>query len=323
LDNVLKQLEFYRNDKVIVNSTSADDAGVYLLDSGNALVQTTDFFTPIVDDPYLYGQIAAANSVSDIYAMGAHPLTALNILCFPEGQLDEQALQDILAGGIDKMKEADVVIIGGHSVSDKELKYGLAVTGIINPDKLKLNHTIQPGDQLLLTKPIGTGVLTTAIKNNVLTEDDIPDVISNMLLLNRVASEHLNLYPVNACTDITGYGLLGHIWEMIAGLSLSAYIFVDSVPFYEKAIPFAREGMHIPGGTIANYNFVEDHLDLGDTDIWYTNLLLDPQTSGGLLISIPEDEASNFIKNMEDNYPLKVTRVGEIKPGDNKIIVRS
>ena len=307
---------------MLVNSSGSDDAGVYLLNSDTALVQTTDFFTPIVDDPYLFGQIAAANAVSDIYAMGARPLTALNILCFPDGQLDENALQHILAGGIDKMNEADVFIIGGHSISDKELKYGMAVTGIINPAHLKLNCTAQPGDQLLLTKPIGAGILTTALKDGILNEDNISDVISNMLLLNRIAAEHFTRFAVNACTDVTGYGLLGHLWEMIAGLSLTAYINVDKIPFYEKAVPFARQGEHIPGGTIANYNFIKDHIHLEKTDLWITNLLFDPQTSGGLLISIPEHEAVQFIKTLDNTYPLPVRRIGEIRQGENKIIVR-
>ena len=322
LDDVLKQLDFPRNDKVLVNSSRADDAGVYLLNPETALVQTTDFFTPIVDDPYLFGQIAAANALSDIYAMGARPLTALNILCFPDGQLDQHALQELLAGGIDKMKEADVVIIGGHSTSDKELKYGMAVTGIINPVHLKLNYTVQVGDQLLLTKPIGSGILTTALKNSILTEDDISDAISNMLLLNRITSEHFNHFPINACTDITGYGLLGHLWEMIAGLSLSAHIYIDRIPFYEKALPFAREGQQIPGGTIANYNFIKDYFLLENTEVWYTNLLFDPQTSGGLLISIPEKSAENYIKTVENKYPLQIYPIGEIREGENKIFVR-
>jgi selenide,water dikinase len=322
LDRVLKKLEFPHNQKVIVDSSRADDAGVYLLDNNRALVQTTDFFTPIVDDPYLFGQIAAANAVSDIYAMGAQPLTALNILCFPDTKLDAQALELILKGGIDKMTEAGVAITGGHSVSDNELKYGLAVTGVIDPKDLKLNHTVEAGDQLVLTKPLGTGLLTTALKNGVLSEGDISDAISNMLLLNREASVKMYSVKVNATTDITGYGLLGHLWEMISGSGLSAQISVSSIPFYEKSLEYAQKGLYVPGGTISNTQFVGNHVEFEQVAEWYKNVLFDPQTSGGLLLSIPKKDVSTYIELISENYPLEIKVVGELVEGQNKIRVR-
>ena len=307
----------------MVNSSRADDAGVYLIDDDRALVQTTDFFTPIVDDPYLFGQIAAANALSDIYAMGAEPLTALNILCFPDSILDAEALQLILRGGIDKMNEAGVAIIGGHSVSDKELKYGLAVTGVIHPKKLKLNHTVKSGDHLVLTKPLGTGLLTTALKNGDVTEQDIAEAISNMLLLNREAAANTDSVSANAITDITGYGLLGHLWEMIRDSNLTAHISVSNIPCYEAALEYAKKSLNIPGGTISNTEFLGDKVEFDNCADWYKNLLFDPQTSGGLLISMPGENVSEYLNIMSDRYPLEVKVVGELVEGPNKIIVRN
>lgn len=321
MDSVLKNIEFPRNEKVLVDSSRADDAGVFLFDSNRALVQTTDFFTPIVDDPFLFGQIAAANAVSDIYAMGAKPLTALNILCFPDTILDAKALELILKGGIEKMTEADVAITGGHSVSDKELKYGLAVTGVIDPKNLKLNHTVNAGDQLILTKPLGTGLLTTALKNGVLSEQDIGDAISNMLLLNREAALKMHSVTVSASTDITGYGLIGHLWEMINSSGLTAHISLGNIPYYDKSLEYAQKGLYVPGGTISNTHFVGNRVKFDNVADWYKNLLFDPQTSGGLLLSIPEKDASTYIELMSENYPLEIKVIGELVAGPNKIII--
>ena len=318
LDEVLKSINFPTNNSVLVDASHADDAGIIKLDKDLALVQTTDFFTPVVDDPYTFGQIAATNALSDIYAMGAEPICALNILCFPDEILDAEAFRLILQGGADKAKEAGIVILGGHSVSDKELKYGLAVSGKIHPDKIKLNHNLKAGDRLILTKPIGTGILTTALKNGILDEKDIAPAIESMLTLNVIPASLLHKYPVTACTDVTGFGLLGHLWEMIKDSAMGVTLSIDEIPVFDKAIPFAREATQIPGGTLANEKFIHGHYDMGNIEIWHQNLLFDPQTSGGLLISIPSDHADDFIKDL-DGYPLPVSIIGEVHDRENRI----
>jgi selenide,water dikinase len=315
---VLKSVVFPENENIIVDASKADDAGIYRLNDETALVHTTDFFTPIVDDPYLFGKIAATNALSDIYAMGGTPLSALNIICFPDHSLDAEAFQAILQGGADKIDEAGAVILGGHSVSDKELKYGLAVVGIIRPDLIKVNRNLEIGDQILLTKPIGTGILTTALKNDTLDENQIVDAIESMLLLNQQPARAMQKFNATACTDVTGYGLLGHLWEMMDGLNLGVKIQVDKIEFFKKAIPLARESRHIPGGTLANISYIQSHLDMGDIEPWYQNLLFDPQTSGGLLIALSEPSIEAFRDSLS-NYPLDVTVIGEVVEGENKI----
>jgi selenide,water dikinase len=318
LDEALRTIDFPTNSNVLVDASHADDAGIIQIDKEFALVQTTDFFTPIVDDPYIYGQIAAANALSDIYAMGAEPISALNIICFPDTVLDSEAFKLILQGGAEKAKEAGIVILGGHSVSDKELKYGLAVTGKIHPKKIKLNHNLKSGDYLILTKPIGTGILTTALKNGILNEDDISSAIKSMLTLNDKPSKLLHKYPVSACTDVTGYGILGHLWEMLEGSEVGVTISVNEIPFFDNAIPFAKKGTQIPGGTLSNERFIHKHLDMGKVDLWYQALLFDPQTSGGLLISIPSEFATDFLNDLAE-YPLPVSIIGEVHDRDNQI----
>jgi selenide,water dikinase len=320
LDKALKSVEFPTNPDVLVDASHADDAGIIQLDKDFALVQTTDFFTPVVDDPYMFGQIAAANALSDIYAMGAEPISALNIMCFPDETLEPEAFRLIVQGGADKAKEAGIVILGGHSVSDKELKYGMAVTGKIHPQQIKLNHNLKSGDVLILTKPIGTGILTTALKNDIVSENDITPVIESMVTLNEQPAKLLHKYPVSACTDVSGYGLLGHLWEMLTGLELGIRLRVEKINFFEKAIPFAKEMTQIPGGTHANERFNHDHVDMGNLDLWYQNLLFDPQTSGGLLISIPSNLADDLINDLED-YPLPVSIIGEVVEEENKIFL--
>jgi selenide,water dikinase len=315
---VLKSVVFPENENIIIDASKADDAGIYRLNDETALVHTTDFFTPIVDDPYLFGKIAATNALSDIYAMGGTPLSALNIICFPDHSLDAEAFQAILQGGADKIDEAGAVILGGHSVSDKELKYGLAVVGIIRPDLIKVNRNLEIGDQILLTKPIGTGILTTALKNDTLDENQIVDAIESMLLLNQQPARAMQKFNATACTDVTGYGLLGHLWEMMDGLNLGVKIQVDKIEFFKKAIPLARESRHIPGGTLANISYIQSHLDMGDIEPWYQNLLFDPQTSGGLLIALSEPSIEAFRDSLS-NYPLDVTVIGEVVEGENKI----
>jgi selenide,water dikinase len=305
---------------VLVGSNTADDAGIYRLDQNRGLVVTTDIFTPIVDDPYLYGQIAAANALSDIYAMGGTPLCALNIICFPSTSLESEVFKQILKGGAKKAEEAGVMIIGGHSIKDQELKYGLAVTGIIDPDYIRYNHALKAGDKLLLTKPIGTGVLTTALKNEAVSEEQIADVMQSMLTLNVLPAAAMQGMRISACTDITGFGLLGHLWEMMQKLDVDVSLYLDAIPFFPAAIPYAREMQHIPGGTLANINYIESHLDMGKHEVWYQNLLCDPQTSGGLLISMPESEVERYLAAVKGYaYPIKV--IGEVREGKNRIFI--
>jgi selenide,water dikinase len=320
LDKVLRNIDFPSDSAVLVDASHGDDAGIILINNDFALVQTTDIFTPIVDDPYLYGQIAVANALSDIYAMGAEPICALNIMCFPDTILDSDVFAKILQGGADKAKEAGIVILGGHSVSDRELKYGLAVSGKINPKNIKLNHNLKSGDSLILTKSIGTGILTTALKNDLLDESQITAAITSMLTLNHEPSKLLHKYPVSACTDVTGYGLLGHLWEMLQGSKIGVTLSVADIPFFDKAIPFAKEATQIPGGTLANERFIHKHLNVGNVDPWYLNLLFDPQTSGGLLISIPSEYVRDFLNELAD-YPLPVTIIGKVHDRENMIFL--
>ncbi len=321
LGEALKNISFPTSDNVLVDSSNADDAGVIKINDDLALVQTTDFFTPVVDDPYLFGQIAAANALSDIYAMGAKPLSALNLICFPDNQLDIEAFRLIIEGGAEKVREADAVILGGHSVSDKELKYGLALNGTIHPNAIRVNHNLRIGDLLILTKPIGTGILTTALKNEILEESDIKNVIDSMLLLNKEPARILDDYITSACTDVTGYGLIGHLWEMLNGLECGVNLYVDKIPFFERAIQYARESNYIPGGTLANIKYNIDHVEMGAFESWYQNILFDPQTSGGLLISMPEGQVDQFLERFVD-YPLPVAVIGEVVDSANKIFLR-
>ena len=309
------------DSNTIVGASGADDAGIYKISKHQALVQTLDFFTPIVDDPYIFGQIAAANSLSDIYAMGGKPLSALNIACFPDKDLDEEVLTQILQGGADKLKEAEAVILGGHTIQDKELKYGLSVTGIIHPDKIRMNKNLRVGDKLILTKPIGTGIITTALKNDKISESEIQPVIDSMLFLNKSTSEAMENLNISACTDVTGFGLLGHLWEMMQGLSVDVMIDVEKIVTFDKVKEFASESMYIPGGTLANINYLERHIDLGNFPMWHLNYLCDPQTSGGLLIAISEEDIQKYMELIK-GYPFAVSIIGEVLEGGNKIVLK-
>ena len=321
LDEVLQKVQFPTDEHTLVGTQSSDDAAVYRLTDDVALVQTVDFFTPIVDDPYIFGQIAAANALSDIYAMGARPFIALNIIGFPQATQKAELLTQILQGGADKVREADTTLLGGHSIQDKELKYGLAVTGIVHPEKVITNNRVREGDVLLLTKPIGTGMISTALKNGKATTAEVEAIVESMLLLNRLPSEKMIDYDVSACTDITGFGLLGHLWEMIRRQPVQAHIQVKSIPVFDKALHYARNAIFIPGGTLSNIRFVEKQIQLRGVEEWYLNLLLDPQTSGGLLIALPEAAAEQFIRDLKDKYPYPVRKIGRLAEGENKIII--
>jgi len=301
-----------------------EDAGVYKLTDDLAIIQTVDFFTPVVDDPFTFGQIAAANALSDVYAMGGKPLTAMNIVCFPIQSMDIVVLREILKGGIDKIREAGVVLVGGHSVDDQELKYGLSVTGTIHPDKVIRKEGAAPGDKLILTKPLGTGIISTAIKAGKASEQAIARIVASMTALNQKASEIMQAIGVNACTDITGFGLLGHAVEMIEGTDVGMVIYANSVPVFPEAKEMAAVGM-ISGGLYRNRDYRKSIVKIeNDVDAITADILFDPQTSGGLLISVSSRKAGSLLGKLHESGISSVAIVGEvIGEIKGKIIVKS
>lgn len=316
-------LEFPADEHLIVGMEKADDAGVYKISEDLALVQTVDFFTPIVNDPYWFGQIAAANALSDIYAMGGVPKTAMNLVAFPAKDMDLSVLRLILQGGIDKMKEAGVVLVGGHTVEDKEIKYGLAVTGFINPQRVLTKRGLRVGDQLLLTKPLGTGIINTAIKGGLATGKIVDYVTQLMANLNREAAEIMRAYPVHACTDITGFGLLGHMAEMIADLEVGIEIFSARIPIMPEALEFAAMGL-VPAGAYKNREFREGMIDFAPSlDKVFQDILFDPQTSGGLLIGVAKEAATELHEQLQENLPYPVGLIGQVigKPKGRIIVL--
>jgi selenide,water dikinase len=281
------------DENVLVGFDTADDAGVYKLTPELALVQTVDFFTPIVDDPYTFGAIAAANSLSDVYAMGGRPISALSILAWPPKQ-DANDLEAILKGGAEKMREAACSILGGHSVADEEIKFGYAVTGTIHPDKIKANAGARVGDALVFTKRLGTGVVSTALKQGFALEQDVAEAIASMLTLNRAACEEMLRYDAHGCTDVTGFGLIGHAREMALASGVTLEIAADELQFLPGALEYARRGA-LPGGLKNNREFASCSVELKrEIAREIEDLLYDPQTSGGLLISMPESHAARF-----------------------------
>ena len=299
------------NPDLLVGLDTGDDAGVYRLNDELAMVQTVDFFTPIVDDPYAFGQVAAANAISDIYAMGGKPLTALNIVAFPISTLDKQILTDILRGAGDKLKEAGISLVGGHSIDDKEPKFGLAVTGIVHPDKIRTNAGAKAGDKLILTKPIGVGITTTSIKRDLVTEEEIARVTNVMSTLNKTASETMESYDVHGCTDVTGFGLLGHASEMAKGSNMGIRIYNENVPMLPRVRELAEAGA-VPGGTKNNFDHIKGDVTFPETmdqiDQW---ILCDAVTSGGLLISVTDEEAADLLSNLK-NAGVEATIIGEV-----------
>ncbi len=284
---------------LLVGFEKADDAGVYRLSPGVALVQTIDFFTPIVDDPFTFGAIAAANSLSDIYAMGASPLTALSILAWP-GSNDLDDLEEILKGGAEKIHEAGAVVLGGHSINDPEIKFGYAVTGTIRPDRVKTNAGARPGDVLVLTKKLGTGVIATALKRNLAVAPHVDAAIHSMLTLNRAAAEAMARLDVHAVTDVTGFGLLGHAREVALASGVTLEIESQKVQFLDGAVEYAKIGA-IAGGLNNNREFILDCVEGGSE---YDDLLFDPQTSGGLLIALPASDAARYLRKYPDAFQM-------------------
>ena len=314
MDKVLATVPRWANENVLVGFDTADDAGVYKLTPELALVQTADFFTPIVDDPYTFGAIAAANSLSDVYAMGGKPITAVALLAYPAGgDLDD--LEQILKGGAEKMREAGCSIVGGHSVADDEIKFGYAVTGLVHPERFKPNSGARPGDAIVFTKRLGTGVIGTALKRGIASEEHVEEAVRSMLALNREACEEMLRFEVHGCTDVTGFGLIGHAREMALASKVTIEIAVDKIRLLPGALEYAKLGA-IPGGLKNNQDFASCDVEIAARiDAPLEDLLYDPQTSGGLLITLPEAEAAALEQSFEAAY-----RIGRVLPRGVKAI---
>ena len=313
-----------QDNRVLIGFEEADDAAVVRLDGDRYLVQTVDFFTPIVDDPYQFGQIAAANSLSDIYAMGGKPLFALNIVGFPIKELPNSMLTEILQGGADKADEAGITIVGGHSINDKEPKYGLVVTGEVKKNQFIRNDTAKEGDVLVLTKPLGTGIIATAIKKGKAANSLINDAVQVMVTLNKSAAEIMEGLEVNAATDITGYGLLGHLSEMCKGSNVSAEIHSSEIPLINGTTELA-EREFIPGGSKQNFKTSENYTKFSESMSEIEKFILaDAQTSGGLLVSLSENQANEFLNRFRDETGMEAAIIGKIfEKGKDTITVHS
>jgi selenide,water dikinase len=309
-----------KDPNIIVGLEDIDDAGVFRLSDNLALIQTIDYFTPIVDDPFTFGQIAAANALSDVYAMGGKPLTALNVVCFPSKTMDLAVLRKILEGGINILREAEVVLIGGHSVEDKEIKYGLSVTGTIHPDHILTKGGAKPGDKLILTKPLGTGIINTAIKAKMASIEAIDKVTRSMKTLNKEASHIMQAVGVNGCTDITGFGLLGHACEVVDASDVGMLFEADSIPVFPEAIAYSQAGL-VPGGTHSNRKYREHQVNL-DPNLppEIVDILFDPQTSGGLLISVPSAKVDSLLDKLKEAGIRQVAIIGEVVSGPKGIV---
>jgi selenide,water dikinase len=291
----------------------AEDAGVYRLRDDLAIIQTVDFFTPIVDDPYIFGQIAVTNALSDVYAMGGKPLTAMNIVCFPIKTMPIHILRDVLRGGMEKMREAGVLLVGGHSVEDNELKYGLSVTGVIHPDRVLLNRGARAGDKLILTKALGTGIAGTALKAGMADDVLLARSVSSMTTLNKKAAELMeNCKTIHACTDVTGFGFLGHAAEMIGGTETGFCIEGSQIPYFPELKKLIAEEI-IPGGLLRNKRYGESFLDVDSRcPEWLVDILFDPQTAGGLLIALEAAEAEELVKEMRGAGIEEASIVGSV-----------
>ena len=307
---VLHSLPKFKNPDMLVGTETGDDAGVYRLRPDLAIVNTVDFFTPIVDDPYIFGQISAANSLSDVYAMGGEPKTCMNIVCFPKGKMDIEILGEILKGGADKVKESGAVVIGGHSIIDEEIKFGMAVTGVIHPDKIFRNVGVQEGDALILTKPLGTGIITTALKKGKASEESVNEAVKSMTTLNAAASLVARKHPVHACSDVTGFGILGHALGMASGSGVTLVIESAKMPLLRGAPRLAEKG-YITGGCKRNQEYLNDKMVI-DKSIreGLVQVALDPQTSGGLLIAVAKRHAAKLVDDLHAAGVNHATEVG-------------
>ncbi len=302
LHNVLQQLPKFEDPNLIVGFDTSDDACVYKINDSLVTIQTVDFFPPMVDDPYFFGQIAAANALSDVYAMGGTPSLAMNLMCFPSC-LDTSVLKSILEGGYSKVKEAGAIVAGGHTITDPTPKYGLCVTGFAHPDEILTNSSAKEGDVLVLTKPIGLGIMNTAAKVNMLDEGQLKNIIDIMTTLNKYAKESMAGLDVHSCTDITGFSLTGHSYEMASGSEKTIEIYTKQVPIIESALDLAAMGI-IPEGMYNNLEYLSDkYIYKNNLPQNLKDILLDPQTSGGLLLSLPEKDAKEYLNRMEKYTP--------------------
>jgi selenide, water dikinase len=310
LEKMLSELPEETAPELLSSIRSGEDAGVFLISDGLALVQTVDFFPPIVDDPYTFGQIAAANALSDVYAMRGRPVTALNISAFPCG-MDLEVVQQILLGGHDKVHEAGAVIVGGHTIDDDELKYGLAVTGLVDPTRMTTIGGAQPGELLVLTKPLGTGILSTALKAGFLTEEDMGEAVESMRALNRGASEVFGRHGVAACTDVTGFGLMGHLYEMATASGVSAEVWAGEIPLFERALEMVSMGM-VPQGKERNFEYAGSVALPAGEDDRVIDCLYDPQTSGGLLASVDRGSVEAVLEELRAGPCPRAAVIGAV-----------
>ena len=317
LAKLLADIPTVKDENLLIGFDKSDDAAVYRLSDTQALVQTLDFFPPIADDPYMFGQISATNALSDIYAMGGEPKLALNIMCIPKS-MPKEAVHEILRGGYEKCAEAGAIICGGHSIFDEEPKYGLSVTGFVHPERIWKNHGAKPGDVLFLTKPIGIGVLTAAQKADLLDAPTEQRMLSLMTTLNKDARDVLIHYRVHACTDVTGFSFLGHLYEMCSGSDLSASVDVSAIDFIPQAVEFARIGL-LPEGMYRNRTYAEHAVECGNTELALCDLLFDPQTSGGLLCAVDPIDADAVFEALKVAVP-SAQRVGMITEKREKSI---
>jgi selenide,water dikinase len=307
---VLHSLPPFHHPNLIVGTETSDDAGVFRLRDDLAIVNTVDFFTPIVDDPYTFGQIAAANALSDVYAMGGDPTTALNIVGFPKGKLDLEILTDIIRGGSERARAAGAVVVGGHSIIDEELKYGMAITGVIHPDRVIRNVGVQPDDALVLTKALGTGIITTGLKRRKASPASVRAAVRSMVRLNDTASTVMRTFLVHACSDVTGFGLLGHAFEMASGSGVTIVLESRALPLLPGARTLARQGC-LTAGCRRNRDYLSNKTAIDSKiPIDLVEVALDPQTSGGLLIALPADRADALLEELRANGVDAATRVG-------------
>ncbi|OPX85632.1 MAG: Selenide, water dikinase [Pelotomaculum sp. PtaB.Bin117] len=317
---MLRQLEQVEDPNLLVGSSTSDDAAVYRLNNDMAIVQTVDYFTPVVDDPYTFGLITAANALSDIYAMGAKPLLALNIIGFPTKTLPLEVMVQILKGGAEKVKEAGAIPAGGHTIEDEELKYGLSVTGVVHPERIVTNAGARPGDTLILTKPLGIGIVTTALRGDLVDKATYQGAVELMVTLNNRAARVMIETGINACTDVTGFGLLGHLYEMLAASGVGARLRLPAIPVLRQARSLAGMGI-IPAGAYRNLNYLDDFLTweggIEDVD---RLVLADPQTSGGLLMAVPGDKTEIVMDGLLAEG-VAAAEIGEVIDAKPRILV--
>ena len=318
LSRLLKDLKTHTDPNLIVGFDKSDDASVYVINEDTAIIQTVDFFPPIADDPFLYGQIAAANAISDVYAMGGEPKLALNLLC-TMASMKEEWIQEILRGGYNKAYEAGVIISGGHTIEGSEPLYGLAVTGFGHPKKILRNDGAKPGDALILTKPLGTGILTTANKAGMVEEEVMKRLYVQLTTLNKAAAEVMRNFEVHGCTDVTGFGLLGHSYEMAQGSDTTLHLFPDRIPWHPEAYELAEMGF-IPAGAYRNRSFAEAGVYAPNVNRAVMDILFDPQTSGGLLISVSEQDADQLLRELRDAIP-SAAMIGHVSEKEEHAII--